>query len=289
MTPSIKTSQFIPNKSSASFWILAKYYNLEQHLKKNLSSYELAHSIDAIYKFLWDNFADWYIEYLKTDDSQINFAKTLFRQFIITASPYCPFETEVLWKEYFDETELLADFIKDDSWSANALNVEFGVTDFHNLEQDTRYIEFENVLGFIGNVRSLKGLFAIDPVIFVEVFTEAKLLLQYSDYIKLLGRTNLFNQSKADLYNVVDKNYSYQIDILQYIKDKTAEITRTTKIITDLNKQITQLETQLSNTKFVQNAEPEVILEKQSNLVTRKIEIQQQNDKLDFLNIFLNK
>ena len=85
----------------ASVWILEKYIELEDILEYQLGTYELNKSIDALYKFLWDYYADWYVEYLKTDDTQTVFAKELFKQYTITLSPYSPFETEALWREFF--------------------------------------------------------------------------------------------------------------------------------------------------------------------------------------------
>ncbi len=64
--------------SSASFWILSKYYQLEKTLDANLKIYELAHSVTAIYKFLWDDYANWYVEFLKTSEDDMTFAVELF-------------------------------------------------------------------------------------------------------------------------------------------------------------------------------------------------------------------
>jgi valyl-tRNA synthetase len=269
--------------SSASFWILAKYYQLEKSLETNLQSYELAHSVGAIYKFLWDDYANWYVEFLKTSEPDMAFAKELFKQFTVTCSPYCPFETEVLWKEYFGETELLASKIKDFDWTAKALELYFNYPDIENLEKDSRYAEFESIISFISSIRSLKGLFAIDPVVQVQIYSISELLLKYLGYIKLLARAEINNEPKPTLYEVKTNNFTYQIDILSYIKDKDFEINRTNKLVENLNKQIAGLESQLANEKFVANAEPEVIEEKRTDLIARKMELQEQGNKLEFL------
>jgi valyl-tRNA synthetase len=269
--------------SSASFWILAKYYQLEKTLETNLQSYELAHSVSAIYKFLWDDYANWYVEFLKTSEPDMAFAKDLFKQFTVTCSPYCPFETEVLWKEYFGERELLASVVKDFNWTKKALELYFDYPDIENLEKDLRYIEFESIIGFISSIRSLKGLFAIDPVVQVQIYSASELLLKYQNYIKLLARAEINNESKSTLYEVNNNSFTYQIDILSYIKDKEFEISRTNKLIESLNKQITGLEAQLANEKFAANAEADVIEEKRSDLLARKAELKEQGNKLEFL------
>jgi valyl-tRNA synthetase len=269
--------------SNTSFWILTKYYLLEKQLKESNSKYELAHSIEAIYKFLWDNYADWYVEYLKTDESQIEFAKSLFKQFTITASPYCPFETEALWKDFFGQTTLLANELKDFGWSKNAFSVYFEINDLANLESNPKYQEFESIVSFVQNLRSTRGLFAIDPAAFVQIYSKDKNLIKYSSFIKLIAKTEVIQENKENLYSVQANNLSYSLDILSYIKDKPTEIARTNKIIIDLQKQLAGLEVKLANPKFVENAEPEALIESKSALKLRGQEINQQLVKLAFL------
>jgi valyl-tRNA synthetase len=269
--------------SNSSFWILSKFYNLEQTLNHNLINYELAHNIDAVYRFLWDDYANWYVEFLKSSPSDMEFAKELFKQFVILGSPYFPFESEVLWREFFGESQLLASFVRDQDWSYKALSVHFGVVGFDSLGSDPRYMQFENVIEFISNIRSLKGLFAIDPVTSVEIYSNSEVLNFYQDYIKLLSKATIIELGTQNYYTVKTKTYEYKIDILQYIKDKSAEIQRSNKIVESLKKQINGLQAQLDNPRFVENADPETISEKKSDLESRQIELQQQLDKIEFL------
>ncbi len=273
--------------SSASYWILSKYILLEKTLNANLKTYELAHSVTAIYKFLWDDYANWYLEFLKTSEGDISFGKNLFRQFAITSSPYCPFETEVLWRDFFGEKELLATTVKDSNWSSKAMDLYFGYPDVEHSKSDQRYIEFESIVTFISSIRSLKGLFAIDPAVQVQIYSSSALLIQYNSYIKLLARVEINKENKPILYEVCNKNFTYQVDILSYIKDKGFEINRTNKLIESLNKQILQLESQLANQKFVTNADPETVNEKQLDLRARKLELQDQLGKESFLKSYV--
>lgn len=269
------TTDFTP-LSSASIWILKKYIELENNLDKHIANYEIAHSVDGLYKFLWDDFADWYVEYLKIDSTQIPFAKELFRQYIITLSPYSPFETEALWKEFFGEARVLAFEVKDQNWSKQVLEKS---SDENSLKNN----EFDIVISFIQNLRSLRGLFAIDPVNLIEIYTTNDILLKYVEFIKLVGRGEIINGDKNELYIVKTSDYTYFLDIFAYIKDKESEIKRTQKIVVDLQRQIEALESQLKNEKFLANAEPEIVAEKQQSLVDRRLELEQQQGKLKVL------
>jgi valyl-tRNA synthetase len=269
--------------SPASFWILAKYYELENKLAESSTNHELAHSVDAIYKFLWDYYADWYVENLKVDTDQMDFAKTLFKQFVITASPYCPFETEALWQNFFGEKTLLANEVKDFEWTKKAFSIHFETNNLVDLEKDPKYVEFQTVVEFVQNLRSTRGLFAIDPANLIQIHTTDTTLLGYSEFVKMIARTELINQERNDLYSVKNSLIKYSIDILSYIKDKSTEISRTNKIIADLQKQIVVQEAKLNNPKFVENAEPEVIIETKEAIVKRTAELDEQKSKLEFL------
>jgi valyl-tRNA synthetase len=259
--------------SPASIWILQKYLQLENNLEENLQSYELAHSVDGLYKFLWDFYADWYVEYLKSDSSQITFAKELFKQFIITLNPYSPFQTEALWQDFFGEREVLAFTTKDPNWAKNIW-----------LEVDKTLVEeFQTIVDFVSDIRSLKGLFAIDPVVFLEVNSSTQVLKKYQDFVKSSARVHILDKSSENLYQVTGQNYTYKIDIIKYIPDFQKEIKRTEKIIESLEKQIMVLQNQLQNESFLKNAEVEVVAQKRQDLSQRQLEKTQQEQKLKYI------
>ncbi len=270
-TSDLQTNSLTP----ASWWILERCLILEQDLEESLGNYQLAHSVDSLYNFLWNQFADWYVEYLKTDSSQIQFGYQLFRQFILTVSPFLPFESEVLWQTFFKEEQLLSFQLKNHSWLKELWQVEPQASQLAE--------EFSAIIDFINNLRSTRGLFAIDPSQFVEVQTDSELLLKYQDYIKLTTKSELIPVRQENLFWVKNDYYSYGLDILRYIVDPMAEVTRTKKLIANLEKQIAALKQQLDNPNFLNVADPEIIAEKQSQLQQRQAELVQQLNKLDFL------
>jgi valyl-tRNA synthetase len=255
--------------SSASVWILEKYVKLQIELEKNLQTYEITHSISAIYGFLWDDFADWYVEYLKTDESQLAFAYKLFRQFIITLSPYLPFETQALWQDYFGQKNLLA--------------FEKVSLDWHTkFPTSASAGHFQKIITLVQDIRSVKGLYAIDPVIFIDIFTTNELYSQYENFIKLMARTNICIQTELS-GQFTNLKFGYAVNILDYIKDKEFELNRTNKLIENLTKQKLQLESQLANQKFIDNAEPDAISQKENDLRERSFELEAQIGKLKLL------
>ena len=258
----------MPTLAPASYWILAKYRQLELDLATNLETYTLGHSIDSLYRYLWDAYADWYVEYLKTDQSQVKFARELYIQFLVVLHPYMPFETEVLWREFAGKSTLLAKEPRDaDFVQRYALDTE-------------QAAEFTQVIEVIERVRSLRGLFAIDPATKLEVVSESKLLHRYAEYLSLLGKTSV-RRGEPAAYKLELLDLS--VDILAYIPDQAAERARSEKLIASLQKQIKGLEAKLGNEKFLANADSETVQEARDNLQARRQELAAQEQKLQIL------
>ena len=261
--------------SAPSVWILKKFIALQANLKNSVAEYDIAHAIDDLYKFLWNDYADWYVEYLKTDATDLLFAKNLYRQYVVLLSPYSPFETEALWSDFFKEKNLIAFETVDENWPVEILNNQ------DNFE--AKCLEFESVVNFIQSIRSQKGLFGLDPATQIEVYSVSEILFKYQDLIFKMARAKILNEEKTTLYNVKLDAFQYGLDINVLVSNKTAEMARTEKIIVDLQKQASQLQVQLANQGFLDSAEEEVILEKKEQVKTRLQEIEIQQNKIKFL------
>jgi valyl-tRNA synthetase len=258
--------------SPASKWILEKYIELEHAIEQHVDSMELAHAIDGIYTFVWDYYADWYVEYLKTDSSQIPFATELYRQLIVTIAPFVPFETEAIWKEFFGSQQLLASYIKDVAWSRTVLNSNDNINS----------AEFVSIKDAVEKLRSLRGLFQLDPAVKIECQSQNEQLLNNADFFATIARTSL-TAGSTGTYEIKGIGWSIFLDVLAYIKDISGQIAHTNKTILSLTKQITQLESQLGNESFLAHAEQEAIEQKKVDLATRKSELHEQETKLGFL------
>lgn len=256
--------------SPASQWIYKKFIELEEALQKNLDNYTLGHSIDALYKYLWDSYADWYVEYLKTDESQKEFARELLSQYIVTLHPYMPFETEVLWKEFVGGEKLLAQTQKDQDFVSK-----------YEIDEDA-VSEFEKVVGIVLDLRSLRGLFAIDPGTKMEVTTDSQILRKYEKFFSLVAKSEILVGDVTG-YKLSQNGLTIGVDIKKYVIDVETEIARTKKQIDSLSKQVSALEGRLGNDKFISGAAPEIIEEARGNLRQRQMDIKKQEEKLEIL------
>ncbi len=84
-------------KNVADEWVLTK---LQQSIKKislDLDNYRFSEAYDALYHFVWDDFADWYIEASKIQLNREVLAYGL-ETVLKLAHPFAPFVTETIWQ-----------------------------------------------------------------------------------------------------------------------------------------------------------------------------------------------
>jgi valyl-tRNA synthetase len=103
-----------PDAPLEARWIIAELHAAATEVSRSLEAYRFDEAANAIYKFFWGNFCDWYIEIVKLrldfDNPANKVSATaalttlvlVFEAALRLLSPFMPFITEELWHAVYD-------------------------------------------------------------------------------------------------------------------------------------------------------------------------------------------
>ncbi|MGN6207580.1 valine--tRNA ligase [Asticcacaulis sp.] len=254
-------------KLTLSRWIRGEVQKTLVAVTEALEACAFDDAANALYKFIWNVFCDWYLELAKPilngDDAA---AKTEIRamtawvldQAMILLHPVMPFITEELWEKTGHSDMLIAH-----SWpkaDAGAIDAEADeeINWLIDLISEIRSIRSEmNVPGSARAPLSLSGASEVT----------ASRLKTHEDLILFLGRLSEVKVGEAAAGSVpfVAGEATAHLAIAEFI-DLKAEQARLAKGIADFDKTIDGVRRKLDNPEFVRKAPEEVIAENRERL-----------------------
>ena len=262
-------------KETVNRWIVGETVKTLNEVNIAFDQFRFNDAAQALYSFVWGTVCDWYVELskplLNSDDSKI---KNETRQTmgwvidhcLILLHPIMPFITEELWETLSKRSEMLVhcDWPEYDS----------------ALIDHAADLEMNWVVNLIESIRSARAQLRVPaglkiPMIFVEMDSEAKQAWENnSEMIQKLARiTELTSADEIPKGSIAisAKGASFALP-LEGIIDVEEEKKRLSKSLDKLQKEISALKGRLQNSKFIESAPEEVILETQENLILREEE-----------------
>lgn len=233
--------------NSADHWILTKLQRFQNDISDDLDNYRFSEAYDKLYHFVWNDFADWYIEASKAAPNKALLAH-LLESILVLAHPFAPFVTETIWQTL--------------SWEGDTTLASTQFIDPVEADENIA-ADFEEIQKIVGEIRLIsKALKAKDLTLY---HTEVALLDENSSIIKLLGRLHGVTsvQEGNGLY-LTGTKFTCWLDIdlataQAYLKELDAKQGRQYEVIN-------QLETRLSNKSYVDNAPATVVKQTEDQL-----------------------
>ncbi|MBQ3503403.1 MAG: valine--tRNA ligase, partial [Oscillospiraceae bacterium] len=243
-------------------WALSKLNTLIAEVTENLEKYELGVAVQKVYDFVWDTYCDWYIELTKarlySEDAErkqtaISVLVYVLDQVLRLLHPFMPFITEEIWQSIPHEGDALIVA----KWP------QFNDALAFKAEED----EMEAVMDAIRAIRNRRAEMNVPPskkaALYVltskpNVFTEGEGFIQrlaYADAVTLLETEP---ENLDGMVTCATADAKLYIPMGQLV-DVAKELERINKELEKARKNLTGLESKLSNEKFVSRA-PEAVV-----------------------------
>jgi valyl-tRNA synthetase len=279
-------------------WILSRLQLTVDAVHDALDSYKFNDAASALYKFVWHEFCDWYLEAIKptlyggTDQKQreatLGVLWRVLCDSLILLHPFIPFVTEEIWHKLpgTDGSIMNAVFPSDDADSA-------GIRQRDNDSEST----MELMSGIITAIRNIRGEMNISPSLTLAVTVQSQNLLtrqtveQHQDLIVNLARLESLaveepgTRPKTAATAIVDGASIFVS--LEGIIDFTKEKNRLEKEVGKLAGELSMLTKKLGNEEYLSKA-PQQVVEKTKERYTRTAEKQQKlQSNLDRIKAFI--
>lgn len=239
--------QAIKPETAADHWILSKLQHSTEVISSHLDNYRFSEAYETLYRFVWDDFADWYVEASKAQPNLQLLAYCL-NAILITAHPFAPFVTETIWQTLAWEDDSV---LVDRQWpviSVSDDNLTKTFEEIKSIVTETRFIlnalKVKDVTLYYSGIDSISNN--------AEVI---KQLTKLVDVKEVREGSGLF---------LTQTNYRCWLDI-----DPAAARSYVKEIETKQQAQqrlIAQLEGRLANTSYVTNAPGEVVEQTRTQL-----------------------
>ena len=243
-------------------WILTKKNLIIKSVEESMEKYEFHNVGSELYKFIWEDFCDSYIELSKAN-MNTNTKKVLFdvlTDILKLLHPFMPYVTEEIYSKLPIKEEksiMITKYPK--------VNKEFMFIDDSN--------KLSKILEDIVSIRNMKAINKIPKDSKVLIKTDNDLISIYKSQLRIIDE-NICNDN---IYNMENSNYkSKYIDITYFYNKEVEDQSIKQEEIKKLEESIARRKKLLSNENYVNKA-PKNIVDMD------RIKLQEEEEKLEIL------
>ena len=249
-------------KTHADHWMLSKLQQTTDGVAADLDNYRFAEAFERLYHFVWDDFADWYIEASKAQSNNELLGYALQAILAIT-HPFAPFVTETIWQTLGWENDSL---LATSSWPKIS-----GADDAHAQT-------FEEIKLIVSETRTILKTLGLRSASMY--YTDVPFLAENAALIKRLARLDSVSEVRdgEGLY-LTQTSYRCWLDIDRatsegYVRQLEESAQKETAAIS-------QLEGRLANKSYTDHAPAHIVAETQQQLEEAKARLESVKNEID--------
>jgi valyl-tRNA synthetase len=264
-------------------WIVSRLQKTEAEVEQGFADYRFDNVAGAIYRFMWDEYCDWYLEIAKGQLAKGNEAeqrgtrRTLVRVLeaaLRLAHPIIPFITEELWQKVAPlagksgESVMLAPYPKhqpekiEEAVERTIEHAKEQVMALRNLRSEMNIPPQQRVPVYVTGAPSPAALGAIDMLVRPSAIHVVKELPQADAPVKVVGDSRLMLHVEIDV---------------------AAESARLTKEIARIEGEVAKTQGKLANESFVSRAPANVVEQERKRLADFQATLAKLKEQLDKL------
>ena len=230
----------IKPETSVDHWILTCLQTTLDQTATLMERYEIGKAYEQLYHFIWDDFADWYIEASKAKTNKALLVHVL--EVILKAThPFAPFVTETIWDTLQWEDKLLIQ----SEWPT-AVQADVKIAS-----------EFEEVQVIVREIRNIQSMLNLSNNT-LYFSSEDEFLDSNEDLIKMLA--NLRGVTKVESGQGLHLTKTDHVCWLDIEREKiNSYVGKMEAKLQQQDEQISSLKARLDNSNYVRNAPKELV------------------------------
>ena len=263
-------------------WIVHLHNQLNIKVKASIQDYKFNDAADVIYQFIWKDYCDWYIEFIKpilvNNNDQTSMIETRFvsinvmKNVLLMLHPIMPYVTEEIFEKLFNSPQLVIS----SAWPElmfKDLNLTNSIDLSIKLISEVRSLRVEKNIPLKSRPNLILKNVNLDKKQFISNNTDLITNLAKLDKITFSNIDN--NQNDNFIVSTVDE-ITLMIP-LEGLFDLELEKNRLNKELSNIKSEIEIINKRINNSNFINKAPSEIVEEvkkKQNIFIKKKEEIE---------------